>query len=87
MVQWECKLVGSSEPEHETNKVVTRTHVVGGVVFTATGPEAAVEQTVDKITRALDWYDALASEVRRRREEKRQRGTQLAASAREELAS
>ena len=77
----------SSEPRHEATSVVTRTHVIGGVVFTATGPEAAVEQTVDKITRALDWYEALASEVKRKRAEKRQRQERLADSTREELTS
>ena len=61
-----------SEPHQEAPSVVTQTHVIDGVVFTASGPEGAVEQTVDKITRALDWYESLASEVRRQRAEKRQ---------------
>jgi len=81
------RILASPEPENETRGVVTLTHVIEGVVFTATGPQRAVEQTVDKITRALDWYDALASEVKRQREEKRKRLDKLSVNTHEELIS
>ena len=74
-----------SEPRQEAPSVVSRTHVIDGVAFTATGPEAAVTRTVDRIARALDWYEALAGEVRRQRAEKGKRREAMAESAREGL--
>ena len=81
------RIVTSSEPRHEAGGVVTRTHVIDGVVFTATGPKAAVERTVDRVVRALDWYDALANDVRRKRVEKGQQPSAQTDQARQELTS